>query len=879
MSTKERKPQPPRWLDNLVERFCAPHLLEQVMGDLHERYYLRVEKEGEAKAKRRYWREVLAYMRPSIFKHKTVSHAKPFVADMIRNYFTITYRNLWRRKIFSFINITGLSTGLACCMLMFLYAKDEITFDRFHEKQHHIYRVTALITDREGSRDPWKSGSTGMVQGEAFLNEIPEVEAFVRLKDFTYIIRKEGELFKESALYADSNFFSVFSFRLLQGNPVTALGGMNSVVLTEDMAKKYFGTTEVLGKNLELGIEGVFENFVVTGVAEKAPQNSTIKYGILLPFAHYARMHPDDQWLNFFLNTFVVLHPGTDVKAVKAKFAKVFEKNAQKQIAEAAKNWGFNDQVTFGLQPLRDLHLNTEWYLGNGLADGSNPIYAYVLAVIAAFILLIACINFVNITVAQSLKRSKEIGIRKVAGGMRKQLTIQFLGESFAICLLAFTLAILLAHWALPLFNQLANKKLGLSYLLDTDLVIGYFVLLLITTFAAGFYPALVLSGFHPAKALYGKQKLTSKNYFAKSLVVVQFALATFLIIGTLTIYSQFNFLLHKDLGYNDEHLVRISLPWWQDNDNLLELFKTQLADQPSIISMAGKNGGRTGTSVKANGKEIGTDLSRIDEHYFPTLQIPLIEGRNFSRDFPSDTVDAVIVTEAFAEEAGWQDAIGETVDFFHANQKKTVIGVVKDYHFRSVKEKIGPQLFVQYPNLKYGQIWVKIRPDHIPEALALLEDTYRRLVPFYPYEYQFMDTVNAQQYGAEAKWKQIIQCAAILSIFISCMGLFGLTALAIEQRSKEIGIRKVLGATVTNVVTLLNRDFLILVMIGFLTAIPIGWYSANEWLQDFAYRVDIGAGVFVLAGVVAVLIALATVSWQSIKAAIANPVKSLRSE
>ncbi len=869
------KSHPPLWADRLLEWFCDPHLLEEVQGDLHELYGQWVEQHGLRKAKWLYIVHSLKFLRPYSIKRLSVNNP----TAMFKNYFIIAYRNLWRHKIFSFINIAGLSIGLACCMLIFLYAKDEITFDRFHKKQHQIYRLTALITDPEGSSDPWKSGSTGMVQGEAFKNEIPEIEKFVRLKEFTFIIRKEGEVFNESALYADSNFFSVFSFPLLQGNPETALRDIHSVVLTEELALKYFGTTDVLGKNLALGVEGEFENFVVTGVAEKAPQNSTIKFSILLPFAHYAGKHPDEQWLNFFLNTFVVLHPEADVKAVESKMAKVFKKNAREQIAEAAKNWGFNNQVTFGLQPLADLHLNTAWYLGNGLVDGSNPIYAYVLSAIAVFILFIACINFVNLTVAQSLKRSKEIGIRKVAGGMRKQLIIQFLGESFVICLLAFTLAILLAQWVLPFFNQLAHKKLSLSYLLDTDVMAGSVTLLLITTLAAGFYPALVLSGFQPVKVLYGKQKLTSKNYFAKSLVVVQFALATFLIIGTIAIYSQFHFLIRKDLGFEDDNLVSINLPWWEDNGKVLELFKNQLADQSSIVRIAGKSGGRYGTNVKANGKEMGTDYIRIDENYFPTLQIPLIEGRNFSQDFPSDTIEAVIVNEAFVKEAGWKEPIGQTVDFFTKQQKKVVIGVVKDYHFRSLKEKIGPQLFFQYPDVKYGQIWVKIRPDDIPQTLELLEETYRQLVPFYPYEYQFMATINARQYETEAKWKQIIQFAAILSVFISCMGLFGLTTLGIEQRTKEIGIRKVLGASVSSIVTLLSKDFVKLVVIAFFIAIPLGYFAVDQWLQNFAYRIEISGWIFIVVGLLALLIALFTISFQSVKAALSNPVNSLRNE
>jgi putative ABC transport system permease protein len=798
---------------------------------------------------------------------------------MLKNYLTIALRNVSRNKVFSFINIAGLSIGLACCMLIFLYTKDEISYDRFHQRQAHLYRITSIMTDKN-DQSGFKSGITGMVVGEAFKREIPEIEDFTRIKDNSFIIKKGKDTFNEPALYVDNNFFSIFSFSLLEGNPATALRQINSVVLTEETANKYFGTTDVLGKALQLEVNGSFESFIVTGLAEKAPQNSTIKFGMLLPFEHYKKNNLDDQWLNFFLNTFVVLHPKADIQAVENKFATVFATNAKEQLVQAKKDFGFNGQVTFGLQPLLDIHLNPVFGPDNGLVEGSQPIYSYILTGIAIFILLIACINFVNLTIAQSLKRSKEIGIRKVVGGMRKQLIRQFLGESLVVCILAFSLAIFLVVLILPLFNELANKKLSLSYLADTYLFAGYALLLLGTALGAGFYPALVLSGFKPVQVLYGRQKLTGKNYFAKSLIVVQFALATFLIIGTIAVYSQFNFLLNKDLGYNDENLVRINMPRFrQGNTQLLGLIKNEWRKQPSIMRVAGRNGGENVTIVRTVGKDVMTHYNKIDENYLPAFQIPLIAGRNFSTAFPSDSSQSVIINESFAKEAGWKNPVGQQVDFFTRNKKMTVIGVVKDYHFRSLKEKIGPQLFTQDNNVQYGQIWVKIKPDNIPQTLGLLENSYKKLVPFFPYEYEFLDTINARNYEAEAKWKQIIGYASLLSIFISCIGLFGLTTLAIEQRAKEIGIRKVLGASITGIVALLSKEFVVLVIIAFLIAIPLGYYATYKWLENFAYRIEMHWWIFLLVGILSLLIAFLTVSFQSFKAALANPVKSLRNE
>jgi putative ABC transport system permease protein len=495
--------------------------------------------------------------------------------------------------------------------------------------------------------------------------------------------------------------------------------------------------------------------------------------------------------------------------------------------------------------------------------------------------LVIACINFVNLTIARSLKRAKEIGIRKVVGGERRQLIAQFLGESFTLSLCAFLFAIVLVVTLLPFFNALSNKSLSFSYLLDTKLVLIYASLFIISSLLAGFYPALVLSGFNPVESLYGRKQFAGKNYLSKSLVIVQFVLATFLIIATLTIHSQFKHLTKMDLGYNDKNLAVISPG--EMNANTLAVFKDELSKKPSIKSIAARFEGKWLTRAKVYQKEIITDVEIVDENYLQVFQVAITKGRNFSAEHPSDSTKSVLINETFAKEAGWKEPIGKQLDFNGSDEKGqhyTVVGVVKDYHFDAVNELIKPQLFSCNTSLsKYGELWLKIDPVNTPQTMSFIESTFKKLTPFKPYELNFRDELNAKNYEKEAKWKQIILFSTILTIFISCIGLFGLSMLAAEKRTKEIGIRKVLGASISSMVSLLSNDFLRLVIIAAIISIPLAWWAMNKWLENYPYRIEMNAGVFVLALILVLLVALLTICFQTIKAAIANPVKSLRTE
>jgi putative ABC transport system permease protein len=799
---------------------------------------------------------------------------------MIKNYFKIAFRNLWRNKVFSVIKILGLSMGLTVCMLIFLYTKDEISYDRFHKNKAQLYRIIQTWT--MGNDPPQTIGITNGILGEAFASEIPDVRQFVRINGEAVTVRRNNEVFTENPLFVDDNFFTVFSFRVAEGNKRTALKDRHSIVLSRNMAQKYFGTEDALGETMQIKLHDEFENYTVTAIAENSPQNSSIKADMYLPIKYYleSRGH---EWFGGSLNTFLLLAPGADAQAVESKMQSVFDKNTRELIAKEEKEQGIKFKAKLGLQPLTDIHLSKKAGPDNGMADGSKSGYSYILTCIAIFILVIACINFINMAVAQSIKRSKEIGIRKVVGSTRRQLIKQFLTESFFVSLVSFIVAIGLTIAILPFFNELANKKLSLSYLSDGYLYTGYLLLLLVTSFISGFYPSLVLSAFEPVKVLYNRQKLMGRNYLTKCLIVLQFVLAIFLIIGTIVINSQLRYLLHKNLGYDSKNLVRIDLPFGRATDKLPALFKNELANQRNIISVAARNSGRSISGAKANGKNIMIEYNRIDDQYLPTFKIPIIAGRNFSPDYPYDSMHSVIVNESFLKEAGWKlsNAVGQVINFMDDKKRQaTIIGVIKDYHFTSLKEKITPELFSMDSTTSfYGQVWIKIGQADIPQTLSLLESTYKKLVPLFPYSYQFMDDVNAKNYETEAKWKQIISIASGLFVLISCMGLLGLVIISVEQRTKEIGIRKVLGAAVSKIVVLISKEFIILISVAFVIAVPVAYYFAHKWLQDFAYRITIGWWMFALAGALVIVIALLTMSFKAIKAALANPVKSLRTE
>ncbi|HMG67793.1 MAG TPA: ABC transporter permease, partial [Chitinophagaceae bacterium] len=683
---------------------------------------------------------------------------------MFRNYLKTALRNLSRSGVYSAINILGLSLGLACVMLIMLYIKDEVSYDRFHHNVSRIYRIFSEAKSPEG--EIRRMGITGEIQGPRFSEKIPEIREFVRVQGGYGDIKKGVEITQPVLLHADSNFFSVFSFPLLRGNSKTALLGSHSVVVSEDAAKKYFGSIDVLGKTIDLKTKESFEPYIVTGISERCPQNSSIQFDVLLPLLVDPELEQSSTgWTSFFLNTYVLLNPGADVKKVESMMTTIFLEDAPGLVKKMEEQSHAKFNGSYRLQPFLDIHLNNDMDRDD-ISRASNRIYSYILTGIALFILIIACINFINLTIARSIKRAKEIGIRKVVGGSRKQLIIQFLAESFVLCLVAFTLATVLVQLFLPMFTRLSNKALELSYLLDIKLIISYCSLFILTGFLSGSYPALVLSGYSPVQSLYKKFNIKGKNYLQKTLVILQFAIASFLITATLIIFYQFSFLTTEKLGYDDSNLIEIKKHSLKRNEALL--IKHELLKNTNISGVALKDNGYSFNGAKINGdSDIGFANATIDESFLPVLKIPIIKGRNFSEDFPSDSSHAALVNEQFVQTAGWKNPIGEKISF---NEKEiyTVVGIVKDYHYLPLDQKIEPQLFTMGINQDFWTVYIKIKPKTETASLRYIEKTFKSLFPEAPFSFEFKDQENKKNYESVARWEQIVVFGAILTIFIS---------------------------------------------------------------------------------------------------------------
>ena len=800
---------------------------------------------------------------------------------MLKNYFKVAFRNLWKNKILSFINIIGLAVGICCVLLVILYWKDERSYDQFHKNNPNLYRITTSLVENKDDK-PTISGGTGQVQGPVFKAQVPEILEYTRLlgggifSDY----RANERLLKLKLLYADDTFFDVFSFKLIHGDPKTALKGLNSVVITEATALKFFNSTNVIGREFYMeadpSAQRLGKPLVITGVVQNLPKHSSVQFEILHPFRFLQLSFDDKNWLNSYLGTFVVLHPGADIENVVQKFNHIYSKNATEQIKET----GHDPKISYGLQPITDIHLNS--YTANGqsmeggVLNGSKPAYSYLFLGIAFFILLMASINFINISIAGSLKRVKEVGIRKITGSSKFQIILQFVGESAILCIIAFVLALLLAQTILPVFNKLTDKQIAWQDF-DMSLSIWFLIVLISNIAVTGFYPAYILSNFKPAETLYNKQKISRKNIFGQSLIVIQFSLSVFLIVASIVFYSQMKFIKTKDLGYKPHQVIRTDIPGNREYKPIQNFLKNEIAKEPSIFQIS--FGGPMGDlNTYIQNRTVKSTHRRIDENYISTLGIQLKEGTNLSYG----RKDEALVNEAFVKQAGLDNPIGISLQldsqYYDSKRVVDIVGVVKDFHFGSLKERIQPMIMYQEPE-NSGAIWLKIDQSQQQKALKAFEKIYKKAIPDAVYEYTFLDELNAQEYKQEQRWEKIISIATALSLMICCLGLFGLSQLATHQRTKEIGIRKVLGASVVQITSLLTKEFVSLVILAFLIAAPGGWWATHEWLQNFAYRVQIGWWVFAVAALITVGIALLTVSLQTIKAAIANPVKSLRTE
>lgn len=793
---------------------------------------------------------------------------------MLKNYFKIAFRNLWRHRVFSFINIMGLTVGMTAFFLIFCYVKFELSYDSFHSKADRIYRVVA---DLKTPTETLNTSGPAWAVAPNIKNEFPEVEAAVRVSNDNMLVRKGDVKFEEDKMaWADEDFFKMFDFPLIKGDPATALKDQFDVVLSETAAKKYFGKENPVGQTLLLTGDGY--NSKVTGVMKDMPENSQIKADMLVSMNTLTKkFNPglDSQWANYGNQTFLLLKPGTNAAAFQAKIPGFLERRNGSEMKE------IQMYPTLFLERLRDVYLYTT---RNGSKAG-NISNVYIFSIIALFILIIACINFVNLTTARSAERAKEVGIRKVVGAGKQQLARQFVGESILLCMIAFILAIGLSALLLSLFNQLSGKII-LDGIFSQPQYIGIlFLTALCIGLLAGLYPALVLSSFQPIVVLKGRFATGAKgSLLRKGLVVAQFTISIALIIGTIIVYGQMKFMRTRDLGFNKEQEMIIDL----HGDPAKNSFKQTISSLPNVLSTALSGsvpgGGNPGAyskieNIKGDLQIANLDLYYIDYDYIPQYKMKMLAGRAFSKEFGTDSTQSMIVNEAAMKLFGYnspQQIIGKRFDQW--GRKGTVIGVVQDFHFRSLQEVIKPLSMRIEPDGS-NLLSIKLASANVPATIAAIESKWKTFMPKWPFSYFFLDESFDKQYRSEERFGKLFFNFSILAIFISCLGLLGLASYSTMQRTKEIGIRKVMGASVQGIIGLLSKDFLKLVVLSFVIAAPVAWYFMHGWLKDFAYRITISWWVFILAGVLALVIALVTISFQAVKAAIANPVKSLRTE
>ena len=807
--------------------------------------------------------------------------------SMLTNYLTVALRSLRKQKLYSAINIFGLSVGIAFCALLFLYVRDELTYDRFHEKKDRIFRVYQNWYRPDGRidrRDVWLP----YLLAPGLKADYPEVRAFVRFSQERHFVRAGASTLSEEVLYADVALFDVFTFPLEQGDPATALADLNAVVLSRSTAHKYFGTSDALGKTLQIRLTDRFEDFTVTGVAEDVPSNSSIRFDVLLPMAkRYAAFDwvkgCAEQWNCTWLLTYAELVPGASATALEAKLTDFWRKHypdMTERMRTEGRWSGEGLPASYGLQPVHDEHLSPD--IPGGFSDASRALYSYILAGIGFGVLLIACINFMTLAIGRSASRSKEIGVRKVVGANRAQLMQQFWGEALLLSFLGLIVGLGLAGLFLPVFNDLTGKTLDFRLFDTWTTPAALVMILLVTGVVAGGYPALVLSRFRPVDVLKSRLRLRGSNAFTRALVVFQFGLVVFLVIGTLIMLRQLDYLRTRDLGFDREHVVVIPLNDI-DGTDAVSLFRTELSRRSGIVGVTGTstsfNRGYPRTRFMYEGELKQVFTYDIESDYLDVMRIRLLAGRNFDPGLATDSTLAVIVNEATVRDFGWEDPVGQVVSGLHGESQEppVVIGVVEDFHFRSLHEEVKPAVLRLGENIE--NVVIRISPGNVPASLAAICETWKQVTTDLPCDYAFLDDDLNRFYEAERRWSRVISYSAFFAVLIACLGLFGLAAIAAAARTKEIGVRKVLGASVRSLMLMLSRDFARLVLIAVLLATPAAYVAASRWLENFAYRIELGPGIFLLAGVLALVLSLLTVSYQSIKAASADPVKSLRYE
>lgn len=801
---------------------------------------------------------------------------------MISNYFKIAWRSLSRSKMYSLINIVGLTVGIACCILIVLYVKDELSYDKYHKNYNEIYRV--LHAYREKSDHPLPAPAPGEYQvwgnapvAPALLADFPEIKETARFTSpVTLLLQHNDKRFQESSLvFADSTLFDLFSWKMRYGNPKNALTAPFSIVLTESLARKYLGNSNPVGQVFKADDNNTL---TVTGVMEDVPSNSHFTFTGLLSMSTFYRTRPEifNEWGYVDFYTYFLLNKNADINALKARVPAFVKRH----------NPDFNYALTF--EPLKDAYLHSVAMRQPGATGSLSNVYIFSL--VAAFILFIAGINFINLTTARSMERAREIGVRKAVGAHQQSLILQYLVEAVVISMLATVLAFALVFVLLPMVRNMSGKPLPYTDLLSWKMLMVLMLTPFLVGIPAGIYPALVLSRFKPALVLKGKFHSSDKGIqLRKGLVVFQFSLSIALIACTAIVFSQLDHLRSHNLGFRQDQMLVIDYGGDAEVNKNIEAVKATLAGNPAVLAITasravpGQFFPNAHTVIASRSGEMvsfGPGLYEIDVDFLPAYEMKMAAGRAYSRDFPADLEQSMVINEAAAKQWGYADPkeiIGK--NFEQWGRKGTVIGVVKDFNYQSLHKKVEPLALRMAPSEMLSRLSVRIKTAQLSKTISELEHTWNALEPQRPFKYSFLDQAFNEQYLKDVRFGEIFAAFGTLTILIACLGLFGLATFSTEKRLKEIGIRKVLGASITSIVGLLSGDFIKLVLVAILIATPLGWWGMHRWLNGFAYRVDIHWWTFGMAGLAAVLIALLTVGFLALKAARMNPVKSLKAE
>jgi ABC-type antimicrobial peptide transport system permease subunit len=866
MNNQYHKPSRLAWW--ILEKLFVYSDRYLIKEDLEEEYLTLLKTQGKSKAKRWIWQQTffaLSYYLRYLFSWRNL---------MMKNYIKISIRNIKKHKGYSLINISGLAVGMACCILILLWVKDELSFDQFHENADVIYRVTEHQYDSSG--DYFPVAVTPWPLAEALKSDYAEIIESARLRILSgrLISYKGKKIYERDFVAVDPSFLKIFSFPLAQGDISTALTEPNTILITKNAAARYFGKEDPIGKILTYNNT---YDFKVIGVLENVPHNSHIQFDFLVPFESTLREFGwTDSWGTNNYTTYIQLAENAFAQNISNKIydymRKIFERSRTKLI----------------LQPLADIHLRSEYAIDLYGHTENSAIYVYAFSVIALFVLLIACINFMNLSTARSEKRSKEVGLRKVVGASRRNIITQFYGESLFITLISFLCAVALVYLFLPAFNNVSGKLLTIDSIKEPQFILALFGIMLITGLVSGSYPALVQSSFKPIESLRGSglriSSQSGKSLFRRALVVTQFTLSIMLIVGTLIVHKQIHYMLDKELGYEKESMI-----FFIKRANVrtqYDVFKSELLRDPNITGITSSSDVPTYTvhSTSAfswEGKDAETNFLihqfSVDYEYIKTFNMNIIAGRDFSEEFPIDALtQSFIINETAVRAMALENPVGTKFTLYRNNGQ--IVGVIEDFHFKSLQKEIEP-LVLRIEPRRDSYVFVKFKSGKEQEAIASITRVYNSFNPEFPLQYSFLDEELERLYNSEQKTKTIFNYFTFIAIFISCLGLYGLASYMAQQKTKEIGIRKVLGASIMNIVTNLSKEFIFLVCVANAIAWPLAYIAMNSWLHNFAYRIQMDPLIFVSAGLVSTVLGLMTVSYHTIKSALANPVNSIRYE